>query len=176
MDLKFNVAQLLKEPIGSTRRHKLEENVQDLLADLPVEAPVTGIVQFLHIPGGVLITGKLHTKVAAECKRCLKSLSLPTDFEVEEEFKSTVDVLTGTPLPVTEEDDAALLIDAQHVLDLGEIIRQDLLLTAEPVALCKADCRGLCPNCGNDLNEGPCGCRTEYEDPRWAVLSRLLKT
>ena len=127
-------------------------------------------------PSPVLATGTLQTTLATECKRCLKPLALATDFEMEEEFKSTVDVLTGTALPVDPAEDTALLIDAQHILNLGEIIRQVLLLAAEPVALCRPDCRGLCPNCGSDLNEGPYGCQTEIEDPRWAALSRLLKT
>ena len=175
MDLKFNVAQLLKEPVGATRRYELEEDVQELLAELPLVAPVSGRVQLLHIPGGVLAAGTLQTTVATECKRCLKPLALATDFEMEEEFKSTVDVLTGTPLPTAAEEDAALLINAHHILDLGEIIRQDLLLTAAPAVLCQPDCRGLCPTCGKDLNEGPCECQTEIEDPRWADLSHLLK-
>ena len=176
MDLEFNVAQLLKAPVGTTRRYELEENAHELVAELRPVAPITGQVQLLHVPGGVLATGQLQTMVATECKRCLRPLELPTRFEIEEEFKSTVDVLTGTALPVDPAEDTALLIDAQHILNLGEIIRQDLLLAAEPVALCRPDCRGLCPNCGSDLNEGPCGCQTEIEDPRWAALSRLLKT
>ena len=48
MDLKFNVAQLLKEPVGATRRYELEEDVQELLAELQMVAPVSGRVQLLH--------------------------------------------------------------------------------------------------------------------------------
>ena len=176
MDLEFNVAQLLKAPVGATRRYELEEDVHELVAELRLVSPVTGQIQLLHIPGGVLATGQLQTTVAMECKRCLRPLELPTRFEIEEEFKSTVDVLTGTALPVDPGEDTALLIDGQHILNLAEIIRQDLLLAAEPTALCRPDCRGLCPNCGQDLNEGPCGCQRESEDARWAALSRLLNT
>ena len=45
----------------------------------------------------------------------------------------------------------------------------------EQKVLCRDDCRGLCPKCGKNLNEGPCGC-TKDGDPRLAVLSRLLET
>jgi len=176
MDLEFNVAQLLKAPVGATRRYDLAEDVHELVAELQLVTPVTGQVQLLHVPGGVLATGQLQVTVATECKRCLRLLELPTRFEIEEEFKSTVDVLTGTAIFVDPTEDTALLIDAQHILNLGEIIRQDLLLAAEPAALCKPDCRGLCSNCGKDLNEGPCGCQIESADPRWAALSNLLKT
>ncbi len=175
MDLEFNVAQLLKEPVGATRRYQLNEDVRELVSDLRLVAPLTGRVQLLHIPGGVLATGQLRTTVQTDCKRCLKPVELATEFEIEEEFKSTIDVLTGATLVVDAETDAALLISAQHILNLEEIIRQDLLLATEPVALCRSDCRGLCPSCGQDLNEGLCSCRSESVDPRWAALSRLLR-
>lgn len=87
---------------------------------MPLVAPVLGRVQLLHIPGGVL-TGTLQTTMATECKRCLKPLALATRLEMEEEFKSTVDVLTGTPLPTATEEDAALLINAHHILNMGGV-------------------------------------------------------
>ena len=66
MDLEFNVAQLLKAPVGATRRYELEEDVHELVAELRLVSPVTGQIQLLHIPGGVLATGQLQTTVAME--------------------------------------------------------------------------------------------------------------
>jgi DUF177 domain-containing protein len=90
----------------------------------------------------------------------------------EERFYPTVDVLTGAPLPPIEEDDV-FPIDEHHQVDLTEALRQSILLTVPMVSLCKEDCAGLCPQCGHDLNLGPCQCQPEI-DTRLNVLKTLL--
>jgi uncharacterized protein len=52
------------------------------------------------------------------------------------------------------------------------MIREELILAVPEYVLCREECRGLCPRCGKDLNEGPCACRPE-PDPRWAALEAL---
>jgi uncharacterized protein len=59
-------------------------------------------------------------------------------------------------------------------IDLGPVVHEAVVL-AEPMrVLCAPDCRGLCPQCGKDLNEGPCGCTDDDQDPRLAPLAKLL--
>ena len=79
---------------------------------------------------------------------------------MSEEFKPTVDVVRGAYVPVDEED-AALLINEHHVLDIGEVVRQAVLLEVPMQVLCRPDCAGLCQTCGQDLNEGSCDCPDE---------------
>ena len=173
--MQFNVAQLLKEPIGSVRRYAIEDDIQVLASELRMAAPLTGKVQFLHTPDGVLVTGRLHTAFEPDCARCLAPVQQQLDFELEEEFKATVEVLTGAPIAVDPDEDPALLIDAQHILNLAEVIRQELWLSQDLAPLCRPDCRGLCPTCGKDLNTGPCDCADEEVDTRWAVLRHLMQ-
>lgn len=173
--MQFNVAQLLKEPIGSVRRYEIQEDIQALAAELAMLAPLTGKVQFLHTPDGVLVTGRLTTAFVTECARCLAPVRQAIDCELEEEFKATVEVLTGAPIAVDPDEDPALLIDAQHILDLAEVVRQELWLSQDQAPLCRPDCRGLCPTCGQDLNSGPCNCAADEVDTRWAVLRHLLE-
>lgn len=59
-------------------------------------------------------------------------------------------------------------------LDLDELMREDILLELPTKFLCREDCRGLCPVCGKNLNEGPCGCEAPKGDPRLQVLKDLL--
>ena len=59
-------------------------------------------------------------------------------------------------------------------LDLGPEVREDFLLSIPMHAVCRPDCKGLCPQCGANWNEGPCDCREEQIDPRLAVLAQLL--
>jgi uncharacterized protein len=93
--------------------------------------------------------------------------------QVEDIFQPTVDVVRGTFIQV-DEDDTALLINEQHILDLSEVLRQNLLLAVPMQPLCRPDCAGLCPTCGQDLNEGACECDSAGIDPRWADLGSLL--
>jgi uncharacterized protein len=195
-NLTFNVAQLLKEPIGATRSGQVVAGLFGLLPELeqmaapaaaePEGSPpavgqggradepvLTGPVRLLHTQGGVLVQGQMHAQASLTCSRCLDPVAVPLDVEVEEIFTPTIDVLTGRPVQ-SEEEDRALWIDDRHILDLGEVLRQDVLLALPMHVLCREECRGLCPVCGQNLNQGSCGCTPE-PDARWAALLDLLK-
>lgn len=72
-----------------------------------------------------------------------------------------------------EDNDSFVLIE-NYQLPLDQLVEEDLILDQPSKILCKEDCRGLCPQCGKDLNQGLCGCRQETVDPRLAVLKQLL--
>jgi uncharacterized protein len=100
----------------------------------------------------------------------LSDFAVAVTLELEEEFYPTLDILTGTVLPVSSEADEATRIDEQHILDLWEVVRQDLLLASDEFLYCRPDCKGLCPHCGQDRNLKECNCQDEVIDPRWANL------
>ncbi len=58
-------------------------------------------------------------------------------------------------------------------IDLTRALREQILLSIPPSPLCSEDCKGLCPTCGKDLNEGECGCDRTVMDPRWAALKGI---
>ena len=171
---QWNVAQLLKEPIGATRHFDVLATVLQAEADVTPAAPLAGWVSMLRTNLGVLVEGVLAGLVTVECTRCLKPVTIPVTVELEEEFKPTVDVVRGAYVAV-DEDDTALLIDEHHVLDIGEVLRQAVLLEVPIQALCRPDCAGLCQTCGQDLNEGTCDCPDLDADTRWEQLSALLE-
>ena len=72
-----------------------------------------------------------------------------------------------------EDSDEIVLLEAGKV-DAGELARTAFILGMDTKTLCSEDCKGLCPRCGANLNDGPCGCRKE-PDPRLAVLAKLLE-
>lgn len=177
----FNVSQLLKEPIGSTRRGEIDVTLPDLVSDsksaveakdLP-ELTLAGPVRLMHVTNGVLVQGDLEADVDLECARCLEPVTVNVDIPVEETFAPTIDIVTGQTIR-PEEEDQALWIDEHHMLDLSEVLRQDLLVALPLHVLCRSDCKGLCPTCGQNLNEGTCDCEAE-PDPRWAQLTELLR-
>ena len=177
----FNVAQLLKEPVGATRYGEVDVQREDLVADpqlsgaakdLP-ELELTGPVRLMHVTDGVLVQGELEADVSMECVRCLEPVNVTLDIPVEETFAPTTDVVSGQAIR-PEEEDKALWIDAHHILDLTEVLRQNIVVVLPLHVLCREDCRGLCSNCGQNLNEGTCDCKAE-PDPRWAQLADLLR-
>ena len=72
-----------------------------------------------------------------------------------------------------EENDEIILLE-NGAFDLGDLARTVFLLDLDTKILCSPDCKGLCPRCGADLNQGPCGCKKDA-DPRWAALAKLLE-
>lgn len=177
--MQFNVSGLLKGPIGDIREYDLEERVvglEHLTESAHLIAPISGHVQLMRTRSGILVTATLRTRVEMVCSRCLEPAYHTIEFTVEEEFYPTVEVYTGASIHWQEyTDDTALLIDAQHILDLTEVVRQDLIISLPMQPLCSPECQGLCPRCGANLNEGPHVCEVEEIDPRWAALAQLLE-
>jgi len=171
---QINVAQLLKSSVGTTREYDLEAQVPSLGRDARLLTPVVGRIHLTRLNDGILVQGHLHTEVELTCDRCLKLFAWTVEFDVEEQFVPTVDVITGKWL-ITEENDPALLIDDHHILDLEEILRQAIYLELPMHPVCREDCKGLCPKCGQDFNQGACDCSDDEIDPRWEVLKDLVK-
>jgi uncharacterized protein len=167
--MMFNVSGLIQEGIGATRRHDLEAK---LSFDDREEVTVTGEVEFLRTKAGVLVRAWLNAKLAGACSRCLTPLQLDEPVGFEEEFQAAVDLRSGAPLR-PEIDPDAFLIDEHHMLDLTEAVRQYLEASAAMQPLCRPDCRGLCPRCGSDLNNGECNCEGDALDSRWERLAIL---
>lgn len=172
--LQFNVAQLLKEPSGASRSFELEGvTLPQFDDDLQLMQPLHGHIRLHHVGDGVLVTGQLETTLQMECSRCLSPIDVPVSVELEEEFRPRVDIISGALLPIEEGVEEANLISEQHILDLLEVVRQELWLAGPSMPLCKPDCRGLCLQCGQNLNEGDCDCPKEAIDHRWAGLQAL---
>ncbi len=171
----YNVAQLLKAPVGTTLVVELDESEKLDLEDESVRlaGPITGQLRLRRTNQGILVDGPVETVVELACVRCLESFTLPVSFALEEQFYPTIDVVTGLSLPEIE-NDLVFPIDQNHQLDLREAIRQNLLLALPMQPICTEACAGLCPHCGKNLNEGPCSCEPT-PDERLSVLGDLLK-
>jgi uncharacterized protein len=169
--MQVNVSQLLKEPVGSSRDYEISGTV-DIAGDSEGR-PAQGTVTMVRTPQGILVRGELRAELELTCGRCLGAFGFPVAIDIEEEFTPTVDVNSGVPLPQPEET-GAFAIDEHHVIDLSEAMRQYAMLAVPMKPLCRANCAGLCQECGCDLNQRACGCVAQTLDPRWSVLSKLL--
>jgi uncharacterized protein len=162
--MKFNLARLLEEPAGSKASFDVDEPQQQLAEDLCVDF-VRGTVEFLRTNRGIFGEGQLHSQIQLECARCLMTFSQPLDFHLEAQF--------GLP-PIKPHDGSVFPIGVNGILDLRGALREQILLELPMRPLCRSDCRGLCIECGKNLNEGSCECVQESIDSRLVRLKELL--
>jgi DUF177 domain-containing protein len=122
--------------------------------------------------GRYRVAGHLGAEIELTCSRCLEPFTAPvaTDFDLSY-VPRTENVGEGEK--EVEEDDLATAFYADHEIDLGHLIAEQLQLTVPMKPLCDDACRGLCPQCGTNLNAGSCDCSQKWEDPRLAVLKNL---
>lgn len=169
--LRFNVAQLLRSPVGTTRAFDIEEEV--FWADELEVRHLHGEFTLTRLRENILLLGWVEAEVQLECARCLELYIQPLRMEMELQFQPSVAILTGEPLPLPE-DDSIYIIDAHHILDLREAVREQVFLNLPMRPLCRPECAGLCPVCGKNLNEGSCGGHAAPGDERLSILARLL--
>jgi uncharacterized protein len=133
----INVAQLLKEPIGSSQSHDISGIIDD-----EVEGFVEGRAKLIRINRGVLVQCKLTVQVKLICSRCLDTFLCPVSFTAEEEFLPISDV-SGDLAHSSPEQSQEFTIDNKNILDLRELIRQYTLLNLPMKPLCRSDCPGI---------------------------------
>jgi DUF177 domain-containing protein len=172
----YNVAQLLKAPVGTTLRVDIDPSDTLTLNDdrVNLAGDAEGSVKLTRTNQGILADGTVTAPVRMQCDRCLDEYTTTITFPLREQFYPTVDVNTGVPLPHDAEE-IAFPIDHNHLLDLREAVRQNLLVSLPMQSLCREDCAGLCPQCGKNLNEGACNCVPEEQDSRFEALRALLE-
>jgi uncharacterized protein len=153
---------LSKIPVGQLLETPGWKRVYDFLIDAsPLDLAEEGVT--LHEPfrvrieaayndGKVLLRGFVSAKVGLVCGRCLSSFSCPLTGGFEEEIE----------------------VEGRTVLDVVELVRESYFAALPLKPLCHPDCRGLCPQCGEDLNQKQCHCRREHLDHRLLVLKKLL--
>jgi len=119
--------------------------------------------------GEVVVRGTLKAPLDQECRRCLEPVPGGVSEEVTFVFLPTIE-------PGMEDDGDTRLFEEDAVeLDLGQVVREEIILAVDPYVVCRPECKGLCPRCGTNLNNGTCNCSTEESDPRWDALRALEK-
>jgi uncharacterized protein len=136
---------------------------------------LTGTVKLNRTNRGVLADADLATDLRLECSRCLEEVVVPIKTRFTEEYYPTVDLRSGATVGRPEGGSGYMLNEA-HELDLTEPVRQSVLLELPMKPLCRTDCAGLCPRCGQDLNQRACDCELEPTDPRLGQLAEWLKS
>lgn len=131
-----------------------------------VEVVAARICGNIACTGGVLVlSAKVSAEVKTSCARCLKEITLPLTFD----FGETL-VLSGQE---TDADADSVIFFEGKEIDVGEIAINNILLNISSKYLCSDECRGICPKCGKNLNDGDCDCDFFEIDPRWEKLKNF---
>ncbi len=168
----INVATLAQEPIGHARRYRATREPV-AVPEVGFEQSITGDVRLIRSERGVLVSASLDLQpVTLECARCLKAFQAPVHLEFDEEYVIARDATTGARIQAGPDE---FLVDGTWHLDLSEAVRQYEESALPIQAICRPGCRGLCPVCGQDLNEATCGCDTAAGSDRWSALASLAE-
>lgn len=141
---------------------------------LTVSVPPHVFFHLRRLGREIRVQGHVTAELMVPCDRCLAVFRLPveTSFDV---FYAPIEVLTPEEEVELTERDLTFGFYRNDLIDLTGLVREQIRLALPFRLLCREDCRGLCPRCGVDLNEGDCGCRSEEIDARWAALAELRK-
>ena len=161
--IRFDVSTLTKAQLGASLTLDVDTGPQHL-TDLELDF-LHGTIQVVRVQGGLLVRGTLKSELHLDCVRCLEPFVLPITLELEEIFR----LPDASPMPASPYS-----VGVDGWLDLAPLLREVAWVAIPMKPLCAPDCKGLCPQCGVNLNHESCTCRYDKVDPRLEILKNLL--
>ncbi|MGI8678145.1 MAG: YceD family protein [Jatrophihabitans sp.] len=169
----FDLRELGRQP-GTLREYQRRAPAPAALGldviGVPEGAPLALELRLESVTEGVLVTGTIHAPLTGQCGRCLDPVTGDLDVDVCELF-----AYPDSATEETTEQDEVFRID-RDLLDVEPAVRDSVVLALPWTPLCRPDCAGLCPDCGQRLDDLPAGHAHETIDPRWAALAALRDT
>jgi uncharacterized protein len=170
-----NVAPLLKEPIGEQIELHVAESPIDPKGENSglLEAGAVSIeadIVATHTNPGAYFEGSATASLQTICSRCLIPIETPVRAEFAEQYYARFGVLSGESLGEAPTD--AKTIGSDFNVDLTPLLREELFLATPFAPLCRPECKGLCEECGDDLNQRPHR-HERAVDERLSVLEKL---
>ena len=160
---RLNVGFIIHEEVGYNHEFPFEFDKVKLGNDLELRG-FSGAALIGRTPQGLLITGDYAGETTLQCARCLKEFTHSLQWDMTELYAFNEKSVSDSGLFVPE--------DAQ--IDLEPLLREYALLEVPINPICKPDCKGLCPVCGQDLNIRDCGHRPQEDESPFSVLKKLL--
>jgi uncharacterized protein len=162
--LRLNVGFLINLSVGDSRDFIFDIPHIHLEPDLDL-GDLGGTARITRTAQGLLVQARLSATLLTECVRCLTDFQQPLNVDFTELYAFSRNSVTDSDLVLPED---------AHI-NLTPLIREYMLLEVPISPLCKPDCKGLCPVCGENLNETFCNHEDEAIDPRLAILKTLLE-
>jgi len=164
--LRINISRLSE----GHHHYSLSAEASEIGLDERFERVVTVEADVEKTSRQMFLRAEARTSGSFVCDRCLDP------FRMDVVSRHAVVYLQGpeSPEDLQEFEEVQYLSPDTNIIDLGEDVRQFLILSLPLKILCREDCAGLCPVCGANRNRSSCSCTTEEGDPRWAELKRFL--
>ena len=126
--------------------------------------------------GEIRVKGHLSVVMETECDRCLETARLPVDSDFELYYRPVAEgygeEVTGADLAI-DESEAEMGFYEGEGIELTDALREFVILALPMQYICSEDCKGICPECGQNRNQMECGCHAAAVDDRWAALKTL---
>ncbi len=144
------------------------------LEDVKQAGPLSavGVVELVGGSEQILVSGRLQVEMTGCCDRCLEPLSLPVAIEFDLSYVP-VDDAGVKPEAEIRVGDTEVGYYQGNGLELNDVLREQVLLSIPMQKLCREDCLGICPHCGQNRNTAICACRVDAVDDRWSALKNL---
>ena len=136
----------------------------ELYPDVNFEYPFRLVGQVKNMSGYMVLKASADVKFTTPCARCAE----PTAYSLALSLEKSI--ATGD---ISRDNDDYIFIEDMK-LDITTPALEEIIFLMPSRVLCREDCRGLCPKCGKNLNDGDCGCKKSQGDPRLAILKTLL--
>ena len=177
--MEFKVSELEREPIefdlalapGMVDLGEEAEQVGDLAT--------SGLAEVLHehrgpkdIVADIRLRGQFAGRFQVPCARCVEPVEIPLASDFDLIFRPVVADSEPTERSITPPETEIGYYQKDSLL-LEDVLREQVLLSLPVRTLCKPDCKGLCPRCGQNRNSQECSCDVGPSDPRWEALAGL---
>ncbi|HNX41307.1 MAG: hypothetical protein BWY86_01156 [Candidatus Aminicenantes bacterium ADurb.Bin508] len=163
---------------GLTINEIFDLNPNELVEEGSFVNPVSCHIQIYREGDKVVVRGEVHTTLELLCSRCLAPYHEPVDSRFDLVFfeeDGDWDEENSEEAKEIQEEDVNTLFYENGLIDLDNVILDQINLSLPFKPLCGELCKGICPICGKDLNEGPCGCEVKRKDPRIQKITDTLR-
>lgn len=161
-----------RQPVSEFARTFHPEDVAGEGDAYRIVAPVDLTFEIHKDKSRFRLVGTVATELELTCSRCLEPFRLPVKAPFDLLYLPAADASTETEREVDDEDLETSYYE-NDAIDLNQLLREQFYLALPMKPLCQDECRGLCPQCGTNLNTGACDCAPVWEDPRLAPLREL---
>ena len=133
-----------------------------------------GAVELLgNTLGEIRVQGRLSVTMEADCDRCLEPARIPLESDFDLYYRPEPEFGRNRDEVEIDEGESQIAFYEGEGLELGDILREHILLSLPMQCICSEDCKGICPICGQNRNLVACGCAVKPVDDRWAALKNL---
>jgi uncharacterized protein len=162
-----------RQPETEVARRYDQEEFEGRTSQFKVVAPVDLVFKVHKDKERYRLVGRVATTLEQSCSRCLEPFQQTVDSAFDVRYLPQSENV-GHEEREVEEDDLSDAFYRDDQIDLRQLMEEQFYLALPMKPLCRDDCKGLCPNCGTNLNETTCKCEVRWEDPRLAGLKALI--